>query len=357
MLQQVILDNTVLTWFSFAGALAASFVALLLLRRIIARRLSVLAKATATMWDDLAINLLGGTRIWFLFIASVQLAATLLTLPPQIHRILDIVFILLLLLQVGLWASAALSFWLGRLVQQRMQEDAASATTLSAISFVGRLALWSVVFLLALDNIGFDITALITGLGIGGIAVALALQNVLGDLFASLSIVLDKPFVIGDFIIVNEYLGTVEKIGLKTTRIRSLSGEQVVFSNADLLNSRIRNFKRMYERRVVFTVGVTYQTPTEKLTRAAETIREIVRAQPHTRLDRVHFKQFADSALVFECVYYVLLPDYNTYMDIQQEINLQIHRRFTDEGIDFAYPTQTVFVHDRVGALAPTNTS
>jgi len=191
---------------------------------------------------------------------------------------------------------------------------------------------------------GVDITALIAGLGIGGIAVALALQNVLGDLFASLSIVLDKPFVIGDFIIVDDLLGTVEHIGLKTTRVRSLFGEQLVFSNSDLLNSRIRNYKRMHERRIVFSLGVTYQTPYEKLAAIPDIIREIIELQEQVRFDRAHFKEYGDFALEFEIVYYMLVPDYNAYMDTQQAINLALYERFEKEGISFAYPTQTLYV-------------
>ena len=196
-----------------------------------------------------------------------------------------------------------------------------------------------------LDNLGFNITALVASLGIGGIAVALAVQNILGDIFASLSIALDKPFVIGDFIIVEDVLGTVEYIGLKTTRLRSLSGEQIVFSNVDLLKSRIRNYKRMFERRVVFTIGVVYQTAHATLERIPALVRSIVEQQPKTRFDRAHFKEYGDSALVFEVVYFVLDSDYNIYMDIQQAINLAIFRRFQVKGIEFAYPTRTLHVY------------
>ncbi len=342
ILDQIFFGNSVTGWLSALGIFAACFVGLKILLRFLSHRLSKLAERTATNLDDLIVAVLRKTRSWFLLLLALQPALTALTLAAPVQRLADAAFVLALLVQGGIWASCALSFWLGRVTQQRMEEDAASATTLSALNFVGRLVLWSIILLLALDNLGFDITALVTGLGIGGIAVALALQNILGDLFASLSIVLDKPFVIGDFIIVNEYLGTVERIGLKTTRLRSLSGEQIVFSNADLLNSRVRNFKRMYERRVVFSVGVTYQTPHEKLQRAVEIIRDIVVAQHGARLDRVHFKEFTDSALLLECVYYVTSPDFNTYMDIQQAINLEIYRRFGAEGIEFAYPTRTL---------------
>jgi len=193
-----------------------------------------------------------------------------------------------------------------------------------------------------------DVTALVAGLGVGGIAVALAVQNILGDLFASFSIVLDRPFVMGDFIIVGDYMGTVEHVGLKTTRIRSLSGEQLVFSNTDLLGSRIRNYKRMAERRVVFSLGVLYQTSPEQLEKIPQMIREIVEAQTPVRFDRAHFKEYGASSLNFEVVYYILDPDYNRYMDIQQAVNLEIYRRFDEEGIEFAYPTQTLYLRREV---------
>jgi small-conductance mechanosensitive channel len=202
-----------------------------------------------------------------------------------------------------------------------------------------------VVLLVALDNFGVDITALVTGLGIGGIAVALAVQNILGDLFASLSIILDKPFVIGDFIIVDNYMGNIEHIGLKSTRVRSLSGEQLIFSNSDLLKSRIRNYKRMMKRRVVFAVGVVYQTAPEKLKVIPELIKKMIEAQELTEFDRVHFKEFGNFSLNYEAVYWVCSPDYKTYMDIQQAINLAIFEEFKTQGIEFAYPTQTLFVN------------
>jgi len=198
--------------------------------------------------------------------------------------------------------------------------------------------------LIGLDNLGINITTLIAGLGISGIAVALAIQNILGDLFASFSIVLDKPFVIGDFIIIDEYMGAVEHIGLKTTRIRSLSGEQLIFSNADLLKSRIRNYKRMFERRVVFSLGVVYQTPYEKMSKIPEIIRQAVEKNDHVRFDRAHFNAFGDYALLFETVYWIQDPDYTTYMNIQQAINLDILKQFGEVGIEFAYPTQTTML-------------
>jgi len=217
-------------------------------------------------------------------------------------------------------------------------------TIFNAIGFVSRIVIWSLVVLLALDNAGIDVTALVAGLGVGGVAVALAVQNILGDLFASLSIVFDKPFAVGDFLIIDSYMGSVEYVGLKTTRLRSLSGEQRVFSNSDLLGSRIRNYGRMYERRVSFDIGVTYQTPRDKLRMIPEILREAIESQKQTRFDRSHFKAYGDSSLLFETVYYVGVPDYNIYMDIQQAVNLRVHERFEEEGVEFAYPTRTLLV-------------
>jgi small-conductance mechanosensitive channel len=185
---------------------------------------------------------------------------------------------------------------------------------------------------------------MVASLGIGGIAVALALQNVLGDLLASLSIVLDKPFVIGDMVVVGDLSGTVEHVGLKTTRVRSLSGEQLVFSNSDLLSSRIRNFKRMDERRVLFQIGVVYGTPRAKLEAIPGMVKEAVEAQSNARFDRCHFKTFGASSLDFETVYYMRVPDYQAYMDTQHAINMAIYQRFEDEGLEFAFPTQTIFL-------------
>jgi small-conductance mechanosensitive channel len=289
-------------------------------------------------------ELLRSTRWLFMLVVALFLASLTLTIPDKTQHILTKLAVISLLIQAGAWAGAVLRVSLQRYRRDQVQKDPASVTTLNLINFVGRLFIWTIVLLLVLDNLGVNITALVAGLGVGGIAVALALQTILGDLFASLSIVLDKPFVVGDFLKVGEMLGTVENVGLKTTRLRSLSGEQLVFANSDLLNSRIQNFGRMFERRVVFEIGVTYQTPRDKLRLIPQIIREGVEAQQKTRFDRSHFRAYGDFALLFESVFFVLGPDYNQYMDIQQAILLHIHERFEQEGIEFAYPTQTLFV-------------
>jgi small-conductance mechanosensitive channel len=307
-------------------------------------RLSKLASRTKTEWDDHIARALAQTKSVLLLGIALSASIRTLHLPEKADRGLAIAAALLFIVQGAIWTSGLLVSWLESTRQRKMEDDRATATTLTALGFVGRVVIWSVALLLALDNLDVDVTALVAGLGVGGIAVALALQNILGDLFASLSIVLDKPFVLGDFLIVGEHLGAVEHIGLRTTRIRSLSGEQLVFSNTDLLGARIRNYGRMMERRVAFPIGVTYQTPADKLRRIPQIIREAIESQDGTRFDRSHFKGYGSFSLDFESVYYVQGPDYNKYMDVQQAINLHIYETFANEGIEFAYPTQTLFV-------------
>ena len=339
-----LLNNSIPRWLGAialgSGALGLSY----LVRRIAVSRLAQLAAQTTVEWDDALVDLLSRTHALFLLIVAVFVGSLMLRLPEAGRQGLFAITAATLVLQGGIWANGLIMFWSQRDAARRRTKDPASVATVNAMAFVGRLILWSVVLLLVLDNLGFDVTALLAGLGVGGVAVALAVQNILGDLFASLSIVLDKPFTVGDFLVLGEFLGSVEHIGLKTTRLRSLSGEQLVFSNADLLGSRIRNYGRMFERRVVFKIGVTYQTPREKLARIPGMIRAAIEEQDNTRFDRSHFQAYGDFSLNFENVYYVLSPDYNLYMDIQQAINLRIHQQFEQEGIDFAYPTHTVFI-------------
>ena len=338
------LGNPPAAWLKAMGLAVAGFLLLLLVDRQVLRRLARFVSRTENPWDDLVVDLVDHIRLPTWVALALWAGVQALDLTPWATERLGQGLRVVLLYQGAIWSNAAIGFVLARLVRQRMEGDAATATTLSAMGFLAKLLVWSLCLLAALAQFGVNITGLAAGLGVGGIAVALAVQNVLGDLFASLSIVLDRPFVIGDFIIVGELMGTVEHIGLKTTRIRSLSGEQIVFSNGDLLSSRIRNYKRMFERRVVFEVGVTYQTTHAQLEALGGMLKDIIQAQEGVRFDRAHFKAFGDSALVFEMVYYVLDPDYNRYMDIQQAINLEIHRRFEAEGIAFAYPTQTLFL-------------
>lgn len=336
--------NSLQAWITAGGVSVLTLLMLGLVKKFLVGRISRIAESTPTKLDDLIVELIKQIRMFFLLTISLYAGTLFLTLPEGLTRVTQSLVVLSLLVQGALWGNKVITYWLGKSMKKRIERDAASATTLAALGFISRLMLWSVILLLALDNFGVNITTLVAGFGVGGIAIALAMQTILGDLFSSLSIVLDKPFVIGDFIIVDEYLGSVEYIGLKTTRIRSLSGEQIVFSNSDLLQSRIRNYKRMFERRIVFTIGVTYQTPYDKVAWIPGKMKEIIETQPLARFDRAHFKEYGDSALLFEGVYYVKSPDFAAYMDTQQAINLELYKVFADNGVDFAYPTRTLHV-------------
>ena len=343
-LEQEIFHNSVQRWLIALIVCLFSFIFLKIVLGLIYRRFKRFSQKTETYLDDILADLLSRIKLFFLFILSLYIASYLLELPPSTTGLINKLVVVVILIQAAIWGNSLISVLINRFKKQKMQVDAAIVTTFSAIGIIGKIILWSVVFLLILDNLGINITALVAGLGIGGIAIALAVQNLLSDLLASFSIVFDKPFVIGDFIIIDSHMGTVEHIGLKTTRVRSLSGEQLIFANNDLLQSRIRNFKRMRERRVVFTIGITYETSADKLEKVPGIMQEIITAQTGTRFDRAHFKEFGDFALLFEVVYWILQPDYNVYMDTQQKINFQIMDRFHKEQIDFAYPTQTVIV-------------
>lgn len=343
-LQTQIASNSLQTWLIAAIIALAALLVAGIFRLITCRQLNRLVTHTDVPLWPVLLAMVKRTKWLFITLLALFIGASVIELPGTLRANFTTIVIIALLIQTGLWGAAALQVIIEQYRQRQLDKDPASITTLSVLNLISKIILWSIIVLLVLDNLGVNITALVAGLGVGGIAVALAVQTILGDLFASLSIVLDKPFVVGDFLIVDDLLGSVEYVGLKTTRLRSLSGEQLIFSNSDLLKSRIRNYGRMYERRVVFNIGVTYQTPRDKLIKIPKIIREAVEQQDKTRFDRSHFKEYGDFALIFESVYYVLGPDYNEYMDIQQAINLHIHEGFEQEGIEFAYPTQTLFV-------------
>lgn len=349
ILDQVYFGNSILKWTVALAVAVAIYIFLTLFRRWVGRRLNRIAEGTSAEIVDFVSDLVRVRTKKILFLAlAVYGSSLLLVIPRNADNILLGAVFMLLFVQVGLWGNGVINF----LVTRRAARDGQEGLNLEAysvITWLAKAALWAIIILLALNNLGIKITALVAGLGISGIAVALAVQNILGDLFASLSIVLDRPFVIGDFIIVGDQMGTVEHVGLKTTRVRSLSGEQIVFSNTDLLGSRIRNYRRMDERRILFTIGVTYQTAAEKLQRIPGMIQEIIEAQENVRFDRAHFASYGAYSLDFEIVYWVLDRDYLLYRNIQQEINLALYRKFEEEGIEFAYPTQTLFIEKSGG--------
>ncbi len=343
-LEALLLGNSAGEWLIALAVLAAGVLVTAFTKWVTVNRLEALNRNIHITFVSALATALRKTSLIILFFPLLLFASGWLDLPGGVSRSLDVLATIAFFLQVGIWLTAAASYLAAQSRQKTLEKNAAAATSLAAVSFVSKLMIWSVILLLTLDNIGIDVTALVAGLGVGGVAVALAIQNILGDLFASLSIIIDKPFEIGDFIIVDDYLGSVENIGLKTTRIRSLGGEQIIFSNSDLLSSRVRNYKRMQERRVVFSFGVLYQTTADQLEEIPKIVRRIIEKLDRTRFDRAHFQKFGDSSLDFEVVYYLNTGDYNLYMDTQQAINLALVRSFSENQIEFAYPTRSLYV-------------
>jgi len=337
-------SNSLFDWMLAALFFAGTLAVLIALRSAARRGHARMAATPQTEVLEIPSLVLGRTSSLLLVVAAVLAGAQWLTMGPASTRVLHSAMTIAFFWQAGAWAVAIAGLWLDRKRSRDSHDDRAALGSLGIIRFILTVAIWTVAGLLTLDNLGIDITALVAGLGIGGIAVALAVQNVLGDLFASLSITLDRPFIIGDFLVVGDVLGSVEHIGVKSTRLRSLNGEQVIVANSDLLGSRIRNYGRMSERRVVFQTGITYETPLALVERVPQVIREIIESQPDVRFDRSHFVRHGASSLDFETVYYVLSADYNRYMDIHQAICLELHRQLQGLGIDFAYPTQRLVI-------------
>jgi small-conductance mechanosensitive channel len=328
---------------TFCVALLCGFlvyVGVLAVRRLIIGRAARQTFPSGNAAYQLAEAIALATRQFFALALGFGFLAYALTLPASIGGFVKAAVTILVMIQVGLWGTAISELLVSHYILERNTGHPESASAAHIIKTILLAAIWSVLLLITLSNFGINISGLIAGLGIGGIAIAFALQSVLKDLFASLAIVLDKPFVVGDFIIFGDQLGSVERIGLKTTRVRSLWGEQIAVSNDDLLNTRVRNYKRMEERRVSFNIMVTFETPIERLERIPGFIRKTVEQTENCRFDRSHVAAFEDYGPRIETVYYVLSPDYNVYMDIQQRINFEIARYFSRNGISFAYPAR-----------------
>ncbi len=343
ILEITFLQNSVLDYLIFLLTLLVGILVVRIIKSIVLNRLRAWAKKTATAIDDFLIRIFEKTLLPLAYFGVFYLATRSLTLNPTLSRIIDVLGVILLTI-IGIRFLVAIVNYALRTYWLKKEKDETKERSIKGITTVLKVIIWGIGITFLLDNLGFKISTVIAGLGIGGIAVALAAQAILGDLFSYLSILFDRPFEIGDFIIVGDYLGTVEHVGIKTTRVRSLSGEQLVFSNTDLTNSRLRNYKRMGKRRVVFKLGVVYQTGMQQLKQIPTVIKNIIENIDDTVFDRAHFFSYGDFSLVFEIVYYVMTRDYNKYMDIQQEINFAINEEFEKRGIEFAYPTQTLYL-------------
>jgi len=338
-----LMNNTLSDYVIFLMALALGCVIISVVKRVVVKLLKKWASKTENKADDFIVRLLSRTLVPVMYFGVFYLSVQNLSMRPVLYRFINISGIILLTL-FSIYFFVSLVTYLLEVYWLKKENNDSRIQSIKGILMVIKVVIWGVGITFLLDNLGFRISAVIAGLGIGGVAIALAAQAVLGDLFSYFAIFFDRPFEVGDFIIVGDYLGAVEHVGIKTTRLRSLGGEQVVFSNTDLTNSRVRNYKRMQKRRVLFRLGVTYQTPHDKLKEIPGLVKGIIEGMDDTVFDRAHFFEYGNFALIFEVVYYVTGSDYNKYMNIQQEINLSIHSEFEKRGIEFAYPTQTVFL-------------
>jgi len=343
ILDKTFLQNSVLDYIIFSVSFLLGIIVIQILKPLVINRLKAWSEKTVTSIDDFLIKIIEQKIIPLLYFGVFYLAFKSLSMTEAVARALDVTAIIVLTYLIVHLIIVIINY-IFESYSRKQSIDESRRHNFKGIITIVKVIIWGAGITFLLDNLGFKISAVIAGLGIGGIAVALAAQTILGDLFSYFVIFFDRPFEVGDFIIVGDFMGSIEYIGIKTTRVRSLGGEQLVFSNTDLTNSRIRNYKRMEKRRVLFGLGVVYQTSTEQTKEIPGIIKKAVENVDETVFDRAHFSSYGDSSLNFEIVYYVLSGDYNKYMDIQQEINFQIKEEFEKRGIEFAYPTQTLFM-------------
>ena len=340
----VYFENSLKTYTFALGAFVFFLVVFKITKVIIILRLKKLAKRTATDIDDAIIAVFDSIKPPFYSFLAFYIALQLLTLNEFVSKSIRVILLVWIIYQFVHAVQIVIDFAARKQIGKEDDRSARAAVGLLRRFVV--IGIWAVGILLVLQNLGFNITSLIAGLGIGGIAVALAAQSILGDLFSSFTIFFDKPFVVGDFIIVGEHMGVVEKIGIKSTRIRALQGEEIVISNTELTSTRIQNFKKMKERRISFGFGILYETSQERMKKIPSIVKKIIKDIDGARFDRAHFKKFGDSSLDFEVVYYVKTGDYNEYMNIQEDINLKIKGAFAKEKISMAYPTRTLYIQN-----------
>lgn len=343
-LHYTFMDNTILQYCIALGGYTLGTLSIFIFKHYILAKIKIWVNAIPTEVSGLIISVIETYFIPIFYFTIFYLSLKFLVLSSKIEHILDVAIIVLFTMFSVRIVIAIAHYSLQRYLQTS-DDSMQKKDQLKGLSGLVSFAIWLIAIIFLLDNLGVKISAVVAGLGIGGIAVALAAQAVLGDLFSYFVIFFDKPFETGDFIMVGDKSGVVEHIGIKTTRMRALSGEQLVFSNTDLTNSRVHNYKRMERRRVIFSLGVTYQTSTELLKKVTSIVKDIIIAVENTTYDRGHFASYGEFSLDFEFVYYVNGGDYNAYMDIQQSINIAIFEAFKKEGIEFAHPTQTLFIN------------
>ena len=348
-LDQSYIGNTVQEYLLVLGAILLGILLIKVVKRVVLKRIEKWIGQTETDVDDYLFESFDKFVVPIVYFSIIYVAVGTLNVSGFVENAIEAAFIVIITyFSVRLISSIVL---LGLRKYVRRQENGEEKIKqLGGVMLIINIVIWALGFVFLFDNLGYDVTAIITGLGIGGIAIALAAQNILGDLFNYFVIFFDRPFEVGDFLVIGDKNGIVEKIGIKTTRIRTLSGEELVFSNADLTNSRIHNYKKMQRRRILFSVGVTYETPAEKLRQIPGVLKEIIESKDElVDFDRAHFKEFGDSSLNFEIVYYINSAEYAVYMDIQQDYNFQIYEKFEEMGVDIAFPTRTLYIRNENG--------
>jgi small-conductance mechanosensitive channel len=343
-LNQTYFGNTITAYIVAVGIFIAGIILIKVFKGIVLRRLKKWAEKTETTLDDFLIKGIEKSIVPLLYYGAFYIGITSLKLSSQALNIIKIVSLILLTFFIIKLISSGIMFTMSYFIRKQERGDE-KVRQLRGMTVLINIFIWVIGIVFLMDNLGFNISAVIAGLGIGGIAIALAAQAILGDLFSYFVIFFDRPFEVGDFITTTDKAGTVEYTGIKTTRIRALSGEQLVFSNTDLTNSRIHNFKKMQERRVVFKLSVIYQTTAAQLEEIPKIVKAIIEKHNDVRFDRGHFASYGDFSLNFEFVYFVFGADYVKYMDTQQFINLEIYKEFEKRKIEFAYPTQTLYVN------------
>lgn len=340
--------NTIQAYLIVLGCILLGILLITAFKKLVLKRIKRAVSQTNTQVDDFIVDNVGKYVVPIVYFTVIYAGLKSLVWPERFLNILEVTFVVVMTYYAIRLISSILLMLLESYIRGQENGDE-KVKQMGGIILIMNVMIWVLGLVFMFGNLGYDVTAIIAGMGIGGIAIALAAQNILGDLFNYFVIFFDQPFEVGDFLVIGDKNGIVEKIGIKTTRIHTLSGEQLVFSNSDLTNSRIHNYKKMQRRRIVFGVGVTYETPVEQVRAIPALLKEIVESQPGVDFDRAHFKKFGDSSLDFEIVYFVNNADFNVYMDVQQEFNLQIYEKFGERGISIAFPTRTLYVRNENG--------
>ena len=340
---RMLFGNPVSDWLIAAGILVAAFALIRIFKGPVVKRLDRWSKKTTNTLDDFLVLAIEKDVIPFLYFAALFGALGFLSFSTRTTHVIRVAMMFVTTFFVLRLISSAIQYSIVAFLSRQENSDTKQKQA-RGLMIILKVTIWILGMVFLIDNLGYNVTTIITGMGIGGIAIALAAQAILGDLFSYFVIFFDRPFEIGDFIIVDDKtIGSIEYIGVKTTRIRAISGEQIICGNKNLTDSRVHNYKRMLRRRVVFSLGVTYQTTPDKMRKIPGMIRDIISAQEHATFDRSHFSAFGDFSLNFETVYFIETADYNLFMDTQQKIYLELLEKFNQENIEFAYPTQTLF--------------